>query len=60
MRQKFRRSIVANQIIKKGTKIISKMLSLKRPGTGLHPMYLNKIIGKIANKSFYKNEKLKL
>ena len=60
MRKKFRRSIVANRIIKKGTKITEKILSLKRPGTGLHPMYLNKIIGKIANKSFYKNEKLKL
>ena len=60
MRKKFRRSIVANRIIKKGTKITEKMLSLKRPGTGLHPMYLNKIIGKISNKTFYKNEKLKL
>jgi len=60
MRQKFRRSIVANQIIKKGTKIISKMLSLKRPGTGIHPMYLNKIIGKISSKTYYKNEKMKL
>ena len=60
MRKKFRRSIVANRIIKKGTKITEKMLSLKRPGTGLHPMYLNKIIGKISNKAFYKNEKMKL
>jgi len=60
IRKKFRRSIFANQVIKKGTKITTKMLSLKRPGTGLHPIYLNKIIGKIANKNFHKNEKLKL
>ena len=60
IRKKFRRSIVANRIIKKGTKITAKMLSLKRPGAGLHPIYLNKIIGKIANKNFYENEKLKL
>ena len=60
MRKKFRRSIVANQMIKRGTKITSNMLSLKRPGTGLHPVYLSKIIGRISNKSFNKNEKIKL
>ena len=60
IRKKFRRSIVVNQKIKKGVKITSKMLSLKRPGTGLHPIYLKKIIGKIAKKNFSKNEKVKL
>ena len=60
MRKKFRRSIVANQIIKKGTKITSQMLSLKRPGTGLHPKNLNQVIGKIAKKTFYSNENIKL
>jgi len=60
IRKKFRRSIVANQKIRKGVKITSNMLSLKRPGTGLHPIYLKKIIGKIAKKNFSKNEKVKL
>ena len=60
VRAKFRRSIVSNQLIKKGTKITAEMLSLKRPGTGLHPIYLNKIIGKKFNKTFNKNEKIKL
>ena len=60
IRKKFRRSIVSNQIIKKGTKIKENMLALKRPGTGLHPKYLNKIIGKVSKKNFLKNEKIRL
>ena len=45
---------------KKGTKIKASMLCLKRPGTGLHPKYLNKIVGKISKRNFIKNEKIKL
>ena len=26
------------------------MLSIKRPGTGIGPKYLNEVIGKVANK----------
>ena len=59
MRNKFRRSIVATKKIKKGDKIIKSMLSLKRPGTGLHPKYLDKIVGKVAKRTFYKNMQIK-
>lgn len=58
IRKKFRRSIVANQTIKKGEKILDNMLSLKRPGTGLHPIYLNKIIGTKAKKKYSKNSQI--
>ena len=44
-----RRSIVANQLIKKGQKITFKFLDLKRPGNGLSPNKLNSILGKKAN-----------
>lgn len=57
-RRKFRRSIVANEFIKKNTKIKSTMLALKRPGTGLHPKYLEKIVGSLAKKNFKKNQKI--
>ena len=43
-----RKSIVARTDIKKGTKVKREMLEIKRPGTGLHSRYLNKIIGKTA------------
>ncbi len=43
-----RKSIIARKDIKKGTKVTREMLEVKRPGTGLHSKYLNKIIGKTA------------
>lgn len=43
-----RKSIVAAQDIRKGTTIIPDMLIIKRPGTGLKPKLLKKIIGKRA------------
>jgi len=58
IRKKFRRSIVANQSIKNGEKILDYMLSLKRPGTGLHPIHLNKIIGSKAKKNYKKNSQI--
>ena len=36
--------------------MIDKILNI----FNISPMYLNKIIGKISNKAFYKNEKMKL
>lgn len=59
MRKKFRRSIVAKTDIKKGQKILKSMIALKRPGTGLHPKYLDKVIGKIAKKKFLKNMQIR-
>jgi sialic acid synthase SpsE len=41
-----RKSIVAKKPLKKGTLLTEQMLSIKRPGTGLPPKELKKIIGK--------------
>lgn len=46
-----RRSIVSNVDILKGTKITEKMVTFKRPGTGISPMDINKLIGKIAKET---------
>jgi len=45
-----RKSIVAKVNIPVGSKIIRKMLAIKRPGTGVEPKNLDRIIGKIARK----------
>jgi len=50
-----RRSIVVALPIKKGIKITSSMLAVKRPGYGLAPKYINKIIGHIARKDMPKD-----
>jgi len=41
-----RKSIVADRDIRKGIRLTEDMVALKRPGTGIEPKYLNKIIGK--------------
>ena len=43
-----RKSIVANCDIVSGQKITADMLTLKRPGTGISPKYIEAIIGSIA------------
>jgi N-acetylneuraminate synthase len=43
-----RRSIVANCDIKKGTVITEKMLTFKRPGSGITPVDIQKVLGKKA------------
>lgn len=43
-----KRSLVSACTIKKGTKITKKMLTHKRPGTGIRPKYLNVVIGRRA------------
>jgi N,N'-diacetyllegionaminate synthase len=48
MYEKGRRSIIAAVDIKKGTKIKPDMLTIKRPGYGIKPKFLHKIIGNIA------------
>lgn len=47
-REQARRSIVAKVDIKKGKKITAKMLTRKRPGTGLPPDQMGEIIGRKA------------
>ena len=41
-----RKSIVLNPDVKKGTKLQREMLSIKRPGTGIPPKFINDVIGK--------------
>jgi N-acetylneuraminate synthase len=43
-----RRSIVANMNIIKGTYITEEMITFKRPGTGISPSEIDKVVGKVA------------
>jgi len=54
-----RKSIVAKVDIPKGAKIKKEMLIIKRPGTGIEPKYLNKIIKKKAKKNIKKDALIK-
>jgi sialic acid synthase SpsE len=60
IKPKIRRSIVAAYPIKKGTVLKNEHLLCKRPGTGLQPRELPKIIGSIAINDFIENEDLVL
>jgi N,N'-diacetyllegionaminate synthase len=55
-----RRSLVAAQDLKKGTRINSLMINIKRPGTGLATIYLKKIVGLKLKKNIKKDELFKL
>lgn len=56
IRKNVRRSVVAKVKISKGTIISEDMLDIKRPGIGIEPKHLNKIIGKKAKKSMEPDE----
>ena len=43
-----RKSIVARNAIKKGTVISADMLTVKRPGTGIYPRFMDIVIGRTA------------
>ena len=43
-----RRSITANITIKKGTRISLSMIGIKRPATGIAPLYLRNVVGRKA------------
>jgi N,N'-diacetyllegionaminate synthase len=47
-----RKSIVCNQVIKKGDMLSVKNITIKRPGTGISPMAWDKIIGTVATKDY--------
>lgn len=47
-----RKSIVANQFIKKGEMLTDKNITVKRPGTGISPMRWNDVLGSSAKKDF--------
>lgn len=56
IKKTIRRSVVAKMNIAKGTVITEKMLDLKRPGTGLEPKHLKKVVGKKAAKDMTPDE----
>jgi N-acetylneuraminate synthase/N,N'-diacetyllegionaminate synthase len=51
-----RRSVVAKVDIPEGAIITEDMLEVKRPGTGIEPKYMEKVIGKRAKVNIYKDE----
>ena len=51
-KQHVRKSIVALKEIEKGEIFSEKNITLKRPGTGLQPIYWDKIIGKKSKKNY--------
>jgi len=53
-----RRSIVARTYIPKGTIITEDMLAIKRPGTGIEPKYVNRIIGRATKRNIKKDNLL--
>lgn len=55
-----RKSIVAARDILKGKKITSEDLAFKRPGTGLAPTEVDKLIGKTIYRTLKKDESLTL
>ncbi len=54
-----RKSLVASVDIPSGSKITEKMVVVKRPGTGIPPKEINKIMGKIAEKDIKKDDIIK-
>ena len=56
----FRRSIVAKKKIKKNSIIKRNMLALMRPGTGIHPSNIMKIINKKSIKDYDINEQIQV
>ena len=55
-----RKSIVAKYQIKKGQKFTLNNLTAKRPGVGISPMKIKKILGKKSKKDYSENEIIKL
>ena len=55
-----RKSIVASKNIQKNEKFSLENLTCKRPGTGISPMLIPKLIGKKSNKSYKTDEIIKI
>ena len=51
-----RKSIIANQNIKKGDLLTDKNIAAKRPGGGISPMRWDEIIGTVASKDYNTDE----
>ena len=55
-----RKSIVVFRNIRKGEKLSLKNLAIKRPGTGLQPKFLSKVLGKTAKKNIAKDDFIRM
>jgi N-acetylneuraminate synthase/N,N'-diacetyllegionaminate synthase len=55
-----RKSLIANKKIEKGTTIKKEMIVIKRPGTGLKPYEMEKIIGRKAKRNILEDEIIEL
>jgi sialic acid synthase SpsE len=55
-----RRSIVTNKIIRKGEMFTESNIIMKRPGTGIPPQKINKILGKKAKRNLKEDQILKV
>jgi N,N'-diacetyllegionaminate synthase len=51
-----RKSIVANQMIKKGDMLTEENIVVKRPGNGISPMKWDKVLGTVAVKDYQTDE----
>ena len=60
MRIMARRSIVTLKEINKGEKLTNENIGLKRPGNGLAPLFLDRVLGLKSTKSLKKGKLLKL
>jgi sialic acid synthase SpsE len=55
-----RKSLVSLVAINKGDKLTMKNIGIKRPGTGLAPRLLNKVLGKKVNRNIEKDRLIRL
>ena len=56
--RRFSRSLYVSKDIKKGEIFSKENIKSVRPGYGLHPKYLKKILGKVAKQDFYFADRL--
>ncbi len=58
MKEVFQKSFVTKQDILAGTVISKEMLTTKKPGTGIEPKDINRVMGRVASKNLAKNHLL--
>jgi len=56
MRSQARKGLIAAKTIAKGTVITEDMLCIKRPGTGIAPNFLDKVVGRRAKVDIKQDE----
>jgi N-acetylneuraminate synthase len=54
-----RKSLIAATTIRKGARISSDMIGIKRPGTGIEPGRLDEVVGKLAGRTIRKDSVLR-